>query len=178
MSRIGKVPIPIPDKVSVQAEDLKVSVKGPKGALEKNFKGPIEITVDDGTVNVKPTDNSRSARAMHGTARSIIAGMVQGVAEGFSKKLELVGVGFRAVLTGKILDMNLGYSHPIKYQIPDGIVITVKENTLINVEGPDKQLVGEVAASIKSFYPVEPYKGKGVRIIGQFVRRKEGKKTG
>ena len=178
MSRIGKVPIPIPDKVSVQAEDLKVSVKGPKGALEKNFKGPIEITVDDGTVSVKPTDDSRTARAMHGTARSIIAGMVQGVAEGFSKKLELNGVGFRAVLTGNILDMNLGYSHPIKYQIPDGIIITVNENTRINVEGPDKQLVGEVAACIKRFYPVEPYKGKGVRIIGQFVRRKEGKKTG
>jgi len=178
MSRIGKVPIPIPEKVSVQAEDLKVSVKGPKGALEKNFKGPIEITVDDGTVNVKPTDDSRTARAMHGTARSIIASMVQGVAEGFSKKLELNGVGFRAVLTGNILDMNLGYSHPIKYQIPDGIVITVNENTRINVEGPDKQLVGEVAARIKRFYPVEPYKGKGVRIIGQFVRRKEGKKTG
>ena len=121
MSRIGKVPIPIPDKVSVQAEDLKVTVKGPKGALEKNFKGPIEISVDDGTVNVSPTDDSRKARAMHGTARSIIAGMVQGVAEGFSKKLELVGVGFRAVLTGNILDMNLGYSHPIKFQIPSGI---------------------------------------------------------
>ncbi len=178
MSRIGKVPIPIPDKVSVQAENLKVSVKGPKGALEKKFKGPIEISVDDGNVNVKPTDGSRASRAMHGTARSIIASMVQGVAEGFSKKLELVGVGFRAVLTGNILDMNLGYSHPIKYQIPDGIVITVKENTSINVEGPDKQLVGEVAASIKYFYPVEPYKGKGVRIVGQFVRRKEGKKTG
>ena len=178
MSRIGKVPIPIPDKVSVQAENLKVSVKGPKGALEKKFKGPIEISVDDGNVNVKPTDGSRASRAMHGTARSIIASMVQGVAEGFSKKLELVGVGFRAVLTGNILDMNLGYSHPIKYQIPDGIVITVKENTSINVEGPDKQLVGEVAASIKHFYPVEPYKGKGVRIVGQFVRRKEGKKTG
>ncbi len=178
MSRIGKVPIPIPDKVSVQAENLKVSVKGPKGALEKKFKGPIEISVDDGNVNVKPTDGSRASRAMHGTARSIIASMVQGVAEGFSKKLELVGVGFRAVLTGNILDMNLGYSHPIKYQIPDGIVITVKENTSINVEGPDKQLVGEVAANIKHFYPVEPYKGKGVRIVGQFVRRKEGKKTG
>ncbi len=178
MSRIGKVPIPIPDKVSVQAENLKVSVKGPKGNLEKNFKGPIEIAVDDGNVNVNPIDDSRMARSMHGTARSIIAGMVQGVAEGYSKNLELVGVGFRAVLSGKILDMNLGYSHPIKYQIPDGIIVTVADNVRIKVEGPDKQLVGEVAARIKRYYPVEPYKGKGVRIIGQFVRRKEGKKTG
>ena len=178
MSRIGKVPVPIPEKVSVQAENLNVSVEGPKGKLEKTFKGPIQITVEDGYVKVRPTDNSRMARAMYGTARSIIASMVKGVAEGFSKELELVGVGFRAVLTGNILDMNLGYSHPINYRIPEGISITVNQNTKIKVEGADKQLVGEVAACIKHYYPVEPYKGKGVRIVGQFVRRKEGKKTG
>ncbi len=178
MSRIGKVPVPIPEKVTVQADNLHVSVDGPKGKLEKTFKGPIKITVADGNVNVQPTDKSRMARAMYGTSRSIIAGMVKGVTEGFSKDLELVGVGFRAVLSGNVLDMNLGYSHPINFRVPDGISITVNENTKIKVEGTDKQLVGEVAARIKRYYPVEPYKGKGVRIIGQFVRRKEGKKTG
>ncbi len=178
MSRVGKLPIPIPEKVSVQTENLKVFVDGPKGKLEKEFQGPIAIVVDNGSVTVKPIDDSRFALAMHGTARSILAGMVKGVSEGFSKDLELSGVGFRAVLTGNILDMNLGFSHPINFQIPEGISITVNENTKIKVSGADKQLVGEVAARIKRFYPVEPYKGKGVRIIGQFVRRKEGKKTG
>lgn len=178
MSRVGKLPIPIPEKVTVTADNSTVKVEGPKGKLEKHFDAPVKITLEEGEVVVSPTDNSRFANAMNGTVRSIVAGMVEGVTEGFSKDLEIVGVGFRAVLSGNILDINLGYSHPIKFDIPDGITITVVENTKIKVEGIDKQLVGEVAARIKRYYPVEPYKGKGVRIVGEFVRRKEGKKAG
>jgi large subunit ribosomal protein L6 len=178
MSRIGKLPVIIPEKVNVTAEDTLVKVEGPKGRLEREFHAPVIIEVNEGKVHVNPALESRFSRAMHGTVRSHIANMVKGVTEGFSKDLEIQGVGFRAALTGDILDINLGYSHPIKFQIPEGIQITLQENTKIKVEGMDKHLVGEVAARIKRLYPVEPYKGKGVRILGEFVRRKEGKKAG
>jgi len=178
MSRIGKQPVEIPDTVTVSTDDLRVTVEGPRGVLARDFDASVAVEVKDGSVVVNPVDDTRLARDMHGTARSIIASMVQGVTEGFKKELEISGVGFRAVLTGNVLDMNLGYSHPINFEIPQGITVTVAEATKLTVEGNDKQLVGEVAARIKRFYPVEPYKGKGVKIIGQFVRRKEGKKAG
>ena len=177
VSRIGKLPISIPDKVGVTFSDGTVSVSGPKGNLEKQFESSVKIEVTDSAVTVSAIGESRHARAMHGTVRSIVANMVQGVSEGYSKNLEINGVGFRAVMKGNVLDMDLGYSHPIEFQIPEGIQVTVAENVKLKVEGADKQLVGEVAAKIKRFYPVEPYKGKGIRIIGEFVRRKEGKKT-
>ncbi len=178
MSRIGKLPVEIPDKVTVTVEDNSVAVEGPRGKLSHAFPHVVAIAKTDSQVTVAPRNNSRFARSMHGTARSLIANMVKGVVDGYHKDLEIRGVGFRAVLSGRKLDMNLGYSHPVIYPIPVGVEVTVKDNTRIKVEGIDKQLVGEVAASIRRFCPPEPYKGKGVRIVGEYVRRKEGKTAG
>lgn len=177
MSRIGKMPVVIPEKVKAEITDNTVKISGPKGALEKTFDSVVKIEFAEGKVQVSPVNDSRRARAMYGTARAIISNMVEGVVDGFSKKLEIQGVGFRAAVKGKILDLSLGFSHPVNFPIPEGVTITVADNTKITVEGADKQAVGAVAASIKSYYPAEPYKGKGVRIAGEFVRRKEGKKT-
>lgn len=178
MSRIGKQPVSIPDKVKVEVKDHTVSVEGPKGKVSKTFADVVAITIADKKVTVKPVEDSRFARAMFGTARSVIAGMIKGVSVGYMKELEIQGVGFKAVLKGKQLDLALGYSHPILYTIPEGIKVTVTDQTKLKVEGVDKQLVGEVTANIRSYYPPEPYKGKGVRIVGEHaerVRRKEGK---
>ena len=175
MSRIGKQPVPIPDKVTVDIKDTTVHVAGPKGKVHKTFAPVVTIKVADKKVIVAPIGETRFANAMYGTARSIIAGMVKGVTVGFSKDLEIQGVGFKANLKGKQLDLALGYSHPIVMDIPEGIKITVVEGTKVKVEGCDKQLVGAVTAEIRSYYPPEPYKGKGVRIVGERVRRKEGK---
>ena len=175
MSRIGKQPVPIPDKVKVDIKDTTVRVEGPKGKVDKSFAPVVTITITDKKVIVAPIGETRFANAMYGTARSIIASMVKGVTVGFSKDLEIQGVGFKANLKGKQLDLALGYSHPIVMDIPDGIKLTVVEGTRIKVEGCDKQLVGAVTAEIRSYYPPEPYKGKGVRIVGERVRRKEGK---
>ncbi len=177
MSRIGRQPVAFPKSVTVRAEDARIEVKGPKGALEKDFHRAVRFEVGEGQLTVQSTQDTRFANAMTGTARSIVANMVQGVTEGYNKDLEIEGVGFRAARQGQKLDLSLGYSHPIQYLIPEGIEITVEDNTRIKVEGIDKQLVGEVTAQIKRFYPVEPYKGKGVRIVGDYVRRKEGKKA-
>ena len=181
MSRIGKLPVTIPDKVKVSVKGNTVLVEGPKGKVEKTFDSTVAITADAKSVVVKPRADSRVARANFGTARAVINNMVFGVTTGYSKDLEIQGVGFKATLKGPILDLALGYSHAINYSIPAGIKVIVGENAqknpIIKVEGPDKALVGQVAADIRHFYPVEPYKGKGVRITGQFVRRKEGKKT-
>jgi large subunit ribosomal protein L6 len=175
MSRIGKQPIPIPEKVKVDVKDTTVQVEGPKGKVHKTFAPVVKITVADKKVVVESLAQTRFANAMHGTARSIIAGMVKGVTAGYSKDLEIQGVGFKANLKGKQLDLALGFSHPIIMDIPDGIKVTVTEGTRLKVEGCDKQLVGAVTAEIRSYYPPEPYKGKGVRIVGERVRRKEGK---
>ena len=175
MSRIGKQPVPIPDKVKVGITNTTVVVEGPKGKVFKTFAPVVKISIVDKKVIVAPSEDSRFASAMYGTARSIIAGMVKGVTEGYVKDLEIQGVGFKAILKGKQLDLALGYSHPILMDIPEGIKITVVEGTKVKVEGCDKQLVGAVTAEIRSYYPPEPYKGKGVRIVGERVRRKEGK---
>lgn len=177
MSRIGKVPVPIPPKVKVSLQNNLVKVEGPLGKLEKSFDRNVTIALEDGKVVLHPANDSRLAKAMHGTARAIIQNMVTGVVKGYVKELDIVGVGFKAAVQGKFVDLALGYSHPIKHPIPDGVKVTVTENTHLKVEGVDKHLVGEVAASIRAYYPVEPYKGKGVRITGQHIRRKEGKKT-
>ncbi|WP_269524741.1 50S ribosomal protein L6 [Coraliomargarita parva] len=177
MSRIGKLPIPILDKAKVAIDGQTVVVEGPKGKLEKTFDRSVNIELVDNEVRVSPVDSSRHARAMFGTARSIINNMVIGVVEGYKKQLEIKGVGFRAVLKGNVLDLSLGYSHPCELAIPEGVTVTVAENTKLTVEGADKQVVGEVTASIYAFYPAEPYKGKGVHIVGKYVRRKEGKKS-
>ena len=175
MSRIGKVPVAIPDKVKVDIKDQTVHVEGPKGKVTKTFAPVVKIAIADKKVTVAPIEETRFASAMYGTARSVIAGMVKGVTEGYSKELEIQGVGFKANLKGKQLDLALGFSHPIVMDVPEGIKITVTEGTRLKVEGCDKQLVGAVTAEIRSYYPPEPYKGKGVRIVGERVRRKEGK---
>jgi len=175
MSRIGKQPVPIPEKVKVDIKDTTVHVEGPRGKVHKTFAPVITIKIADKKVVVAPVGETRFANAMYGTARSIIASMVKGVTVGFSKELEIQGVGFKAALKGKQLDLSLGYSHPVLMDVPEGIKITVTEGTRLKVEGCDKQLVGAITAEIRSFYPPEPYKGKGVRIVGERVRRKEGK---
>jgi len=177
MSRIGKVPVKIPSGVEVTISGQNVRVKGPKGELDKDFSPLALISQSDDCVVVKPADNSRSAQSNYGTARSIISNMVEGVIKPFSKDLLIEGVGFRATVKGNQIDLELGYSHPILHDIPDGVNVTVADNVKIHVEGADKQKVGQLAAEIKKYYPVEPYKGKGVRILGQYVRRKEGKKS-
>ncbi len=175
MSRIGKQPVSIPDKVKVTVSGDKVLVEGPKGKVEKTFAPVVKVTVADKKVTFAPTDETRFAKAMYGTARSIVAGMVKGVTDGYLKELEIQGVGFKANLKGSQLDLALGYSHQIVMEIPAGIKVTVTDQTKLKVEGADKQLVGAVTAEIRSYYPPEPYKGKGVRIVGERVRRKEGK---
>ena len=175
MSRIGKQPILIPDKVKVEITNQTVRVEGPKGKVSKTFDPIVTFAITDKKVIVTPVGETRFANAMHGTARSVIASMVRGAATGFVKELEIQGVGFKANLKGSSLDLALGFSHPIVMTIPEGIKLTVTEGTRLKVEGADKQLVGAVTAEIRSYYPPEPYKGKGVRIVGERVRRKEGK---
>jgi large subunit ribosomal protein L6 len=176
MSRIGKQPVPIPEKVKIDIKDgNNVFVEGPKGKVHKQFADVVTITIADKKVIVAPNTDTRFAKAMYGTARSIIAGMVKGVTEGYTKDLEIQGVGFKAVLKGNQIDLSLGYSHPVLHTIPEGIKVTVVDGTKIKVEGCDKQKVGQVTTEIRAYYPPEPYKGKGVRIVGERVRRKEGK---
>ena len=177
MSRIGILPVEIPTGVTVTVENNIVSVKGPKGELNQRVSPLVSVNVEESIVSVSQIENSRNAKAIFGTTRSLIANMVQGVTQNFSKDLLIEGVGFRATVKGQLIDLELGYSHPIEHPIPDGVVVTVSDNVKIHVEGPDKQKVGQLAAEIKHYYPVEPYKGKGVRIVGEYVRRKEGKKS-
>jgi len=176
MSRIGKQPVPIPDKIKVDVQDHSIHVEGPKGKVSKSFADVVKLSVNDKRqIIVTPLAETRFANAMYGTARSIINGMIKGATVGFTKDLEIQGVGFKAVAKGKQIEFALGYSHPILFDIPEGIKVTIADNTKLKVEGADKQLVGAVTAEIRSFYPPEPYKGKGVRIVGERVRRKEGK---
>jgi large subunit ribosomal protein L6 len=176
MSRIGKKPVPIPDKVKVDVQDHSIRVEGPKGQVSKSFADVVKLSINDKRqIIVTPLVETRFANAMYGTARSIINSMVKGASTGFVKDLEIQGVGFKAFSKGKQIEFLLGYSHPILFTIPEGIKVTIVDNTKLKVEGADKQMVGAVTAEIRSFYPPEPYKGKGVRIVGERVRRKEGK---
>ncbi len=175
MSRIGKQPVSIPDKVKISVNGGTVLVEGPKGKVQKTFAPVVKVTVGDKKITFAPTEETRFAKAMYGTARSVVAGMVKGVTDGYTKELEIQGVGFKANLKGNQLDLALGYSHPIIMTVPEGIKVTVTDQTKLKVEGADKQLVGAVTAEIRGYYPPEPYKGKGVRIVGERVRRKEGK---
>lgn len=177
MSRIGKISVHVPAGVKVAIEGTTVKVEGPKGKVSASFADCVEISMADNQVHVKPLNEERFANAMHGTTRAIIHNMIVGVTTGFSKSLEITGVGFKAILKGKELDLKLGQSHPILYPIPEGITVKVTDETKLEVSGADKRLVGQVAADIKRFKPIEPYKGKGVHIIGEYVLRKEGKKT-
>ena len=177
MSRIGKQPVNIPDKVTVSVKDNVVVVKGPKGELSKPFPTEIGVVADAKVVNVSDLTEKKTAGALHGTVRAIIRNMVEGVATGYSKTLLIEGVGFKALLKGNVLDLALGYSHPIRYTIPAGVNVVVTDGTKLVITGADRHMVGQVASTIKLYKPVEPYKGKGVRVEGEYVRRKEGKKT-
>jgi large subunit ribosomal protein L6 len=178
MSRVGLKPISLPEKVAVKVEGNTVLVEGPKGKLDFSVPAGISLKSEDGTVVVSRATEQRIHRALHGTVRSIVNNMITGVSTGFSKDLEIHGVGLRAAVKGSDLDLSLGRSHPLLHPIPSGLTVTVNENTKIKVEGIDKQLVGQFAAEVRSFYPPEPYKGKGVRYSDEKVRRKEGKSVG
>ena len=176
MSRIGLKNITLPEKVSVKSDPQgNVTVEGPKGKLEWTMPEGITLEESEGTVTVKRATENRRFKALHGTSRSLISNMVEGVSEGFVKELEIQGVGFRAAVKGSALDLSLGKSHPILHPIPEGIKVTVDKNTALKVEGIDKQLVGQFAAEVRRYYPPEPFKGKGVRYVGERVRRKAGK---
>jgi large subunit ribosomal protein L6 len=175
MSRIGKLPVSVPSGVTVSVRDHEVAVKGPKGQLTLAYAAPMVVKVEGSTVTVaRPNDDKRN-RALHGLTRTLIANMVEGVTRGFSKNLEIQGVGYRAQLQGKKLGLQLGFSHPVTFEPPAGIEIKVEGQNKIQISGADKQQVGQVAAQIRSLRPPEPYKGKGIRYEGERVRRKLGK---
>jgi large subunit ribosomal protein L6 len=177
MSRIGKKPIQIPEGVEIDVQPGNVKVKGPKGELSQVVNREMKVAIDDATLTVeRPTDRGEH-RALHGLTRSLIANMVEGVTEGFERRLEIQGVGYRAQLKGKALEMSLGYSHPVSIPAPEGIEFEVPQPTEVVVRGIDKQLVGETAARIRKSRPPEPYKGKGVRYAGEYVARKVGKRA-
>ncbi len=175
MSRIGKQPIPVPSGVDVKIDGSTVTVKGPKGELSQTFTDLLAIELQDGELVVTRPDDSRTARSLHGLTRTLLANMVTGVSDGFSKNLEIVGVGYRAILKGSDLELQLGFSHPVVVAAEPGITFEVPAPTKITVRGIDKQLVGQVAADIRKWRKPEPYKGKGVRYEGEYVRRKLGK---
>jgi large subunit ribosomal protein L6 len=182
MSRIGKLPITLPEKVTVTQKDNVITVKGPKGELSQEINPAIKVEIDGATLTVSRPDDERQNRALHGLYRSLINNMVIGVSEGYRKELELVGVGYRVSNNGNILDFALGYTHNIFLQLPPEIKVETKaernKNPLVILESVDKQLIGQVCAKIRSFRKVEPYKGKGIRFVGEVVRRKSGKSAG
>jgi len=176
MSRIGKKQIEIPAAVKVAfSPEGDVKVEGPKGKLEWKLPAAIAARVEDSSVIVERTNENRSSRALHGLSRALVANMITGVSSGFVRELEIHGVGFKAALQGSVLNLSLGFSHPVLFPIPEGLKVTVAENTKIRIEGIDKQVVGQAAADIRAYYPPEPYKGKGVRYAGEKINRKEGK---
>jgi large subunit ribosomal protein L6 len=178
MSRIGKRPITLPAKVTITINGQEVVVKGPKGELSRVLPAGVTIRTEGDTVNVDRVNDSRMARERHGLCRTLVANMVEGVSTGFSRRLEIQGVGYRAAVQGKNLNMNMGYSHPVLIEPPDGIQFQVENNVNVTVTGIDKEIVGNTAAKIRAVRPPEPYKGKGIRYAGEKVRRKVGKTGG
>ncbi len=175
MSRIGRKPVPLPKGIKINQAGELLTVKGPKGELSAKFPSSLTLEVKDTELNVTRSSDLKSQRALHGTWRALINNLVKGVSEGFTRKLEIVGVGYKAELKGQKLQLSLGYSHPILFAPPQGIKIEVPSPTVINISGIDKQLVGQVASKLRSFRPPEPYKGKGVKYEGEYIRRKAGK---
>lgn len=175
MSRIGNKPLDLPDGVDIEVKGSAVKVKGSKGELNRMFHERIGFDVNDGVVTVTRPDDTRESRALHGLSRKLLANMVHGVSDGFSKELEIQGVGYRATLKGRDLELLVGYSHPVTVEAPEGITFEVPEQTRVIVSGIDKELVGQVAADVRKVRPPEPYKGKGIRYVGEYVRRKAGK---
>ncbi len=176
MSRIGKQPISLPAKVTAEIKGQHITIKGPKGTLEREIPTPIEVKQDGDNLVVAPTNDSRLGRQRHGLCRTLVANMVDGVSQGFQKRLQIQGVGYRAQAQGKKLTLNVGYSKPVEMEMPDGIDVTVEnKNVEVVVSGIDKEVVGNVAAQIRGVRPPEPYKGKGIRYFGEQIRRKAGK---
>ena len=175
MSRIGKTPIPIPDKVTVEFTGLAVTVKGPKGELKRTLPDGVSISQDGNILQVSPTSSARISRERHGLSRTLLANMVEGVSQGFSRKLEIIGVGYRAQVQGTKLVVSAGYSHPVEMVPPDGVTFAVENNTTVIVSGADKELVGNEAAKVRAIRPPEPYKGKGIKYEGERILRKVGK---
>jgi large subunit ribosomal protein L6 len=175
MSRIGKNPVPLPDKVTVSLDGLTVKVKGPKGELERTLPEGVSVSQEENTIVVTPSTTKRFSRERHGLCRTLVANMVEGVSNGYSKSLEIVGVGSRAQVKGKTLVVNAGYSHPVEMEPPDGITFKVENNTKVIVSGIDKELVGNEAAKVRAIRPPEPYKGKGIKYEGERILRKAGK---
>ncbi|MDR2878996.1 MAG: 50S ribosomal protein L6 [Fusobacteriales bacterium] len=176
MSRVGRKVITIPSGVELKQEGNKITVKGPKGQLEREFSPEITVKVENGEINVTRPNDLPNIRALHGTTRAVLNNMIVGVSQGFEKKLELVGVGYRVQAAGKGLTLSLGFSHPVEIEPVEGITFKVDGNTKISVEGINKELVGQIAANIRAKRPPEPYKGKGVKYADEQIRRKEGKK--
>ena len=175
MSRIGKAPISVPDKVTVSLNGLAVTVKGPKGELSRTLPDGVSISQEGNTLQVSPVNESRRSRERHGLSRTLVANMVEGVSQGFTRKLEIVGVGYRAAVQGKKLVVSAGYSHPVEMVPPEGVTFTVENNTNVFVSGADKELVGNEAAKVRAIRPPEPYKGKGIKYEGEKILRKAGK---
>ncbi len=175
MSRVGKNPISVPEGVKIVRKERMITLEGPKGTLHHTIPAGIEVTEEDGKIILNRSNDQRRQRSLHGLTRTLVANMVTGVTDGFRKTLEIVGVGYRADVQGDILNMTLGYSHPIRFKIPEGISIQVERQTLINVQGIDKYLVGQVAAKIRDFRKPDPYKGKGIKYTDEVIRRKVGK---
>jgi len=175
MSRIGNAPIAVPSGVELKVAGGEMRVKGPKGSLARAIPEGIGLEISDGQATLKRPDDQKPSRARHGLARALLANMVTGVTEGFTRVLEIQGVGYRAEASGKKLNLTLGFSHPVEVEIPDGLEVSVENNTLVRIEGIDKERVGQFAADVRAFRPPEPYKGKGIRYQGERVRRKVGK---
>jgi large subunit ribosomal protein L6 len=176
MSRVGKKPVPVPSGVTANVSGSTINVKGPKGVLSLVFDDRVAVEIDKGEIKVDPKDESKEARALWGTTRANLNNIMTGVTQGFERRLEITGVGYRAAVQGKNLQLALGYSHDVLYPIPEGIAVATPKPTEIVVTGIDKKKVGQVAAEIRAYRPPEPYKGKGVRYAGEFIFRKEGKK--
>ena len=175
MSRVGNKPIDLPSGVDLEVDGTNVTVKGSKGELRRQFSERIGFSVDEGVVTVTRPDDSRESKALHGLSRALLNNMVVGVSQGFTKELEIQGVGYRAALKGRDVELLVGFSHPVVVKAPEGVTLDVPEPTRINVSGVDKEVVGQVAADIRSIRPPEPYKGKGIRYAGERIRRKAGK---
>lgn len=175
MSRVGYNPIPVPSGVDIKVNGADVTVKGPKGELTRSFHERVSIEVDGDVVTLDRVDETRESKAIHGLSRALLANMVVGVSEGFSRDLEIQGVGYRAQLKGNDLELQVGFSHPVTVEAPSGITFDVPEPTRVSISGIDKELVGQVAADVRKVRPPEPYKGKGIRYVGEYVRRKAGK---
>ena len=176
MSRIGKHPVPVPAGVTVQVAGQSVSAKGKLGQLSVNLHDDVSVRQEDGSIVVQPRSDSRRARMMWGTSRTLVNNLVKGVSEGFTVNLEINGVGYRAAVQGKELVLQLGYTHDVRYPIPPGVTVKTERPTAISISGPDKQQIGQIAAEIRGWRPPEPYKGKGVKYEGEVILRKEGKK--